>query len=210
MSGPEEPTLIELAGKAHRGDAEALEALSGRLWGPVRRYLLKRLGGDPGGRESAADLTQEVLLRVITHLGDLAATTDGELRAWVLAIARRRFIDHLRQRSRDPMRGASPLANPSEPGRPERPGPGERALYRALMRAQARLPDATAQIFWLRLVSGAPWSEIGEDLGISEGAAKRRFQRGQQRLRRLVREEIAGLDDDLRKRALERFRTSGG
>lgn len=206
MERREDPLLIDLAAKAEHGDARALDALCRRLWDPLRRYLAKRLQGDPAARERAEDLTQDVLLRVVSHLDGLAATTDAEFRAWVLAIARRRFIDYLRQDKRDPMRTASPLGRPPAADRVRRPGPVDLALFRALTRAQGKLPDETTEIFWRRLVSGAPWAEIGQALEISEGAAKRRFQRGQQRLRRLLLDELDDLDEELRADILERLR----
>ncbi|MDQ6830209.1 MAG: hypothetical protein M3081_15235, partial [Gemmatimonadota bacterium] len=49
-----------------------------------------------------------------------------------------------------------------------------------------RLPPDVGRLAWHRLVEGAHWSTIGQELGTTAPAAKRRFQRAQSAVRRLV------------------------
>jgi len=59
----------------------------------------------------------------------------------------------------------------------------------ALSRALLHLPEAQREVAVLKLVRGARFAEIGEMLGVSEGAAKMRFVRALEALRLELEQE---------------------
>ena len=149
MSGPEEPTLIELAGRrtvgTKRRSKRCLAGYGARCAGTCSSGL--------GGTPELGNLPRTLPRRSCfasspTWVTSRQRPTGSSARGYChRAPPVHRSPSATFQR---PDARRVPAGNPSEPGRPERPGPGERALYRALdVRAQARLPDATAHIFWL-------------------------------------------------------------
>jgi len=83
----------QLVGAARQGSRVALEALVLALQGPVFNLAVRMLANRP----DAEDATQEILIKVVTHLGDLR---DGEAAgAWAFRIACRHLV-HMRKRGR--------------------------------------------------------------------------------------------------------------
>jgi RNA polymerase sigma factor (sigma-70 family) len=70
-------------------DVAGFEALYGRLLPTVYGYFMRRVGGDV---PLAEDLTQEAFLSAVRSL---PATVESP-EAWMVTVARRRFVDHLR------------------------------------------------------------------------------------------------------------------
>jgi RNA polymerase sigma factor (sigma-70 family) len=81
------PQLEEDARKALDGDREALERLAASLQGDVYGLALRMLWN----REDAEDATQEILVRVITHLAQFDFRS--RLRTWVYRIAVNYVLD---------------------------------------------------------------------------------------------------------------------
>jgi DNA-directed RNA polymerase specialized sigma24 family protein len=75
-------------------DVAGFEVLYGRLLPVVYGYFLRRVGGVP----LAEDLTQEAFLSAVRSLPAAIESPEG----WMVTIARRRFIDHLRREGRNP------------------------------------------------------------------------------------------------------------
>jgi RNA polymerase sigma factor (sigma-70 family) len=83
----------QLVAAARQGSRVALEALVLALQGPVFNLAARMLANRP----DAEDATQEILIKVITHLGDLR---EGEAAgAWAFRIACRHLV-HSRRRGR--------------------------------------------------------------------------------------------------------------
>jgi RNA polymerase sigma-70 factor, ECF subfamily len=76
-------------------DVAGFEVLYGRLLPVVYGYFLRRVGGDV---PLAEDLTQEAFLSAVRSLPAAIESPEG----WMVTIARRRFIDHLRREGRNP------------------------------------------------------------------------------------------------------------
>ncbi|MEM9042706.1 MAG: sigma-70 family RNA polymerase sigma factor [Actinomycetota bacterium] len=85
--------LTQLALDAATGDRDALERFVSSTQGDVWR-LCRHLG-DPA---DADDLTQEVFERAIGSIHRFRA--DGSARSWLLGIARRTCVDHVRRAQR--------------------------------------------------------------------------------------------------------------
>lgn len=89
----DERTLVE---SAQRGSQDALAALYEHYFPRVYRYVAARLGGG----EDAEDVTEEIFLRIITHL-DSFTWRGLPFGAWVFRIARNEVVSHVRkQKSR--------------------------------------------------------------------------------------------------------------
>jgi RNA polymerase sigma-70 factor (ECF subfamily) len=146
----------------------------------IYRFLRVRL--PPHG--DAEDLTQRVFLDALEALEKEAAPPASML-GWLYAVARRRLIDEIRRGSRSaspPTAGLSAAA----------PSYGLEVAA-AVRSALAALPEGQRQVVAMRLLRGLPFAEIADALQISEPAAKMRFRRGLESVRRSLIE--AGLAD---------------
>lgn len=210
--------LVTLAERAQRpGGAAALDELLARLREPIRQFVLSRVGWAADAEDFAADVTQETLVRVAMRLGQCRATTDQQLIAWVLTIARREAATMLRATH-------SILAVRSFRTEFERALSAE-AAHRwvravnedllpdpegALLRVLAAVYDAegatAGQLVRLHVVDRASWAEVARLLQTTPEAAKRRFQRAQRMLRRAMLRRIARLPDDERHAVLTALR----
>jgi RNA polymerase sigma factor (sigma-70 family) len=133
----------------------------------VHRFLVATVG-----RNDADDCYQETWLAALRGYPRLTELTNP--RGWVLTIAYRKAMDHLRAR-----RGrATPLAEPPETGAPlpELPDDGLWALV-------AGLPPKQRVALTLRFVADAPYAEISGVMETSEDAARRNVYEGLKRLR---------------------------
>jgi len=177
---------LELAAAHRRGDPEAFAEVY-RRHGTTVYNLALRMAGDP---DAAADLTQEVFLRVHRHLGKFRGRS--ALKTWIFRVA----LNHCRSRlGRRPRPTISLTAAEGEPAR-EVPDPGrgpeERAMARdegrRLEAALAALPVAFREAVVLRDVQGLAYEEIAEVLGVRIGTVRSRIARGRDRLRALLTE----------------------
>ena len=107
--------------------------------------------------------------------------------AWLHTIAQRRFADEARRR-RYPA-GGVPLDEVLD----DAPAPeyGEE-LARALLDALSRLSPGQGQIIAMKLLRGSAFSDIASALGVTEAAAKMRFQRALAALRRDLEQQGIG------------------
>ncbi len=166
------------------GDAQAYETLLLTLRLPMRRYLRARFRFAIAPEMCYEDIEQDALLHVHVHLPDCRAETEGALIGWALAIARRAALDVLREpfetRSLHSSVVMERLADDAAgPDAEETP-----VSARRLVEAQQWLPAVDQELLWRRLVRRESWVEVGAALGLSWTAARRRFQRAQQILRR--------------------------
>jgi RNA polymerase sigma factor (sigma-70 family) len=123
---------------------------------PVYRFLAATVG-----RESADDCFQETFLSALRAYPKLR---NGEnLRAWVLTIATRKAIDHLRDGAR------RPVPVPEVPETPVAPATdGDPELWRAVR----ALPPAQRAAVVHRYVLDLPYAEVARAMGCSEEAAR--------------------------------------
>jgi RNA polymerase sigma-70 factor (ECF subfamily) len=173
----------------HRcGDLQAFDEVYDRF-GEMVYNLALRLAGN---REEAADLTQEIFLRIYRHLGGFGGRST--LKTWVFRIA----INHCRDRlsrhvptmqSIDDRyeEGSVSIADPSR-------GPEELAVAadqgRRVMEGLARLPQVFREAVVLRDLEGLSYEEIAEVLGVRVGTVRSRIARGRDQLRDLLERNI--------------------
>lgn len=174
---PVRSTDEELVERHKYGDEEAFEEIYRRFADLVYNLAL-RLSNDP---EEAADLSQEVFLRIYRHLGKFRGKST--LKTWIYRVA----LNHCRSRL-GRKRRSEPLSEETErtlsdPGR----GPEQHALaddaHRRVAEALARLPAPFAEAVALRDLEGLSYQEIAEVLEVRIGTVRSRIARGRDRLR---------------------------
>jgi RNA polymerase sigma-70 factor (ECF subfamily) len=139
----------------------------------IYRYLQRRTG-DP---DRAEDLAQEVFADATAALLR-ADFQPRSMLAWLYTIAQRRFADDTRRRVRAPDR------LPSDDGLDELPAPeSDIELDGALGAAIASLPPGQREVITMKLLRGSSFREVAAAVGVSEPAAKMRFQRALSALR---------------------------
>ena len=152
-------------------DTAAFEALYERLLPIVYGYLLRRVGGNT---LLAEDLTQETFLSAV---GGLPATVQSP-EAWMITIARRRFVDHLRRKGRArhvPMVGLDRAV----PGWPPDWTSDERRVTLAL----AQVDDAQRLALTLHHVDDLPVAEVAAIIDRSISATESLLARARRSLR---------------------------
>jgi RNA polymerase sigma-70 factor (ECF subfamily) len=175
---------VELVERHRCGDARAFNEVYTRFEEMVYN-LSFRLSGN---YEEAADLTQEIFLRIYRHLGSFGGRSS--LKTWIFRIA----VNHCRDRlSRwrpltqplgdDPGEGEVAYADPSR-------GPEELAVAadegRRVAAALAKLPPVFREAVVLRDIEGLSYEEIAEVLGVRIGTVRSRIARGRDQLRVLL------------------------
>ncbi|HZF55555.1 MAG TPA: sigma-70 family RNA polymerase sigma factor [Polyangiaceae bacterium] len=179
--------LRELCARARAGDRDAFRALYAELYGPVAKFVARRIGR----REDAEDLVAKIFHKLLERLPEIDQAR-GSVRMFVLSMARNAVIDHVRTR-----RGAVPIEDVllvDEAGTPLDALLREEDL-RDLRAVLLELPDDTREMLALRYGDGLRHGEIAELYGINVAAVKQRFSRALRALRerlRGAREEIEG------------------
>ncbi|HWQ23983.1 MAG TPA: RNA polymerase sigma factor [Gaiellaceae bacterium] len=139
----------------------------------IYRYLRRRTGD----ADRAEDLAQEVFEHAAAALGN-GDWQPASMLAWLHTIAQRRFADEARRR-RYSANGVSFDDVLEEVPAPEY----DQDLGRALVDAVWRLSPGQRQVVVMKLLRGWSFSDIASAVGVSEAAAKMRFQRALAALR---------------------------
>lgn len=168
----DEPTLARLMAMAQRGDRAAYATLLSecQLW--LKRYFGRRVVA-----HHLDDLVQETLLSLHKKLASYDPSRP--FLPWLAAIARYRWVDHLRKVYRaDETNLAEELASESE-----EPAISARI---SLERLFASLPPAQADAIELVKIEGLSIAEASVATGQSESLVKVNIHRGLKRLTALI------------------------
>lgn len=160
------------------------DAYAGRIY-TFALYALR-------SREDAEDVTQEVLVRLWRHRGDVE---EGHVGAWVMRVARNMVIDVTRRRR---SRSAVFADGPDAEVAAARVAAGEAAdapharhrLREALEEAIASLEEPYRSIVVMREVQGLAYEEIARGMDMPLGTIKVYLHRARRRLRDRVRLEM--------------------
>jgi RNA polymerase sigma-70 factor, ECF subfamily len=141
-----------------------------------------------GDRHDAEDVAQEAYVRVFRGLAGFRG--DAQFETWLYRIVANAAMTYLRRRRRFgevlTERGSEPLELPSAVR------VAEEAVDRdAVERALEILPMSMRSVLVLKDIYGLSCREIGDQIGISEGAVKVRLHRGRKRLK----EHLFGSED---------------
>lgn len=170
-----EATLSRLMAAAQRGDRQAYAVLLSEVSRWLARYFSRKV---PQGQ--IEDLVQDVLLAL--HHKRRTYDPDRPFLPWLAAIARYRWLDHLRRIYRAEIQ-ASEAAEPVDPG-PEQAVTARLSLD-GLFR---RLPPAQARAIELVKIEGRSVREAAERCGQSESLVKVNIHRGLRRLAAIIEE----------------------
>jgi RNA polymerase sigma factor (sigma-70 family) len=184
-------SLERLASDAAAGDSTALSRLVEEVQHPVYRLALRFLGHP----EDAKDATQEILVRLITHLG--AFEGRSQFMTWAYAVAVRQLMRTRKRQIETAVKGAEAFAAALDRGLADRDFTAEEAEYQ-LLSAEVRISCTYAMLLCLSRplrasyilgdAMGMPDTVAAEICGISPAAQRQRLARA----RRTVRSIIAG------------------
>lgn len=171
-----EAALVDIGERLNRGEPEALEEAYRSLGPLVMSYL---------GRYVPQPDIEDVMQRVFYEVWRVHERFDPNqpLRAWVLSIARKRAIDHLRKR-RDVV---VPIDSMREITGDDGRDVAERLVWADEVRgALDLLPQLQREVIELAYFDGYTQTEISSALGIPLGTVKTRTARGLQRMAGLL------------------------
>lgn len=165
----DEQTLARLMGLAQRGDKQAYTALLTEAQRWLERFFRQRCA--PGHSE---DLVQEVLIAV--HNKRASYDPARPFLPWLAAIARYRWVDHLRAFYRKAEEELTDADVPFESG--------EESLIAQLSldRMLAQIPDAQAEVIAFVKIRGLSIKEAAAKTGMTEAAVKVNIHRGLKKL----------------------------
>jgi RNA polymerase sigma-70 factor (ECF subfamily) len=166
----------------------AFNALLQRYQARVYAHLYRMVGQ----AEDAADLTQEVFVRVWNKLDGFEGRS--KLYTWIYRIATNEALAHLEKRRR-----LQPLAleeygfsRATEPFAAEDLDP--EAIARYLRQAMDTLPPRQRQVFLLRYYDEMPYQDMAVVLQTSEGALKATYHHAVQKIQQQLLAALARLD----------------
>jgi RNA polymerase sigma-70 factor (ECF subfamily) len=190
----------ELIRRARGGDAAAFENIvllhQDRLYNTLLGWV-----GDAG---TAADLTQECLIRVWQTLAEF--DDRAKLSTWLYRVAKNAATDHHRRRTaqkRGGQSGASSLdaegaLDPSADARiASRGGSGpvealeSNETQARIRREIASLDPEYREVVVLRELEGLSYEDIADVLGVNVGTVRSRLFRGREKLKEALKDLIA-------------------
>jgi RNA polymerase sigma factor (sigma-70 family) len=177
MSTAVEQAASGLGAQLAHDRQEAIGEIYAALGATVRGYLQGLVGHD-----DADDILQRVLYEVWRH--NSRYDPSRSLTAWVLGIARKRAIDHLRRR-RNIAVSLSDLEDVA--GEDGRELAERYARAREVRDALSRLPAEQREVLVLAYFGRLTQSEIARHLDIPLGTVKARAFRGLRRLAEFLR-----------------------
>lgn len=185
----------ELLRRFNQGDDTAFEVLVRRFERPLYNFILRSTRDS----EQAAELLQEVFLRVVQRSGEFQG--QSKVGTWLYTIARNLCIDTSRKmafrrhRSLDAPTGSSDdgegqalldrVASPVAAS--DRNVIGQDLALR-IQAAVDALPDEQREVFLMREIQNMPFKDIAEVIGVPENTVKSRMRYALERLQRALAE----------------------
>jgi len=183
MAGMTPEIFRESLVAAKKGDETAFTVLFRFAQPAVLRYLRVV------SRGRAEDLAGDTWVQVVRGLNSFEAQEPQAFRAWVLSIARHRWLDDQRARGRRPEIVAQEL--------PERAGGTDvAATVDEMMSTEsalaliAQLPRDQAEVVTLRYIADLDVAATASTLGKEPGAVRVLAHRGLRRLEKLIHDKV--------------------
>ncbi|WP_309721516.1 sigma-70 family RNA polymerase sigma factor [Armatimonas sp.] len=187
-------TDTALIARCQKADIVAFNEIVGRYKGKIYNYLYRMTGN----AEDAEDLTQEVFVRMYSHIHTFRA--EASLSTWLFRIAGNLCVDAFRRKKKE--RGVvssldAPLYNDEEDGGATRDVPDIKAAPEILFsrkelggqieEALAKLPAKLRSAVVLHDIEGLSYEEIAEVEKIPLGTVKSRIFNARVALRSALR-----------------------
>jgi RNA polymerase sigma-70 factor (ECF subfamily) len=174
-------STIHLLNQAKSGSQEAREALVARYLPRLQKWARGRLPGAARGVLETDDIVQDTLLQTIHNLDAFDPEHSGAFRGYLRRATQNRIVDEFRRVTRRPSadQSAGGLAHPGPSPLEEAIGKESVERYEA---ALERLKLRDQEVITARLEDGMSYSEIGQELGIAEDAARMAVKRAVFRL----------------------------
>jgi RNA polymerase sigma factor (sigma-70 family) len=192
-----ERSLEELARRAAAGDSAALSRLVEDVQHPVYRLALRFLGHP----EDAKDASQEILVRLITHLGSFEGRS--QFMTWAYTVAVRQLMRTRRRQLESAVKGAEAYAAALDRGLADRDFTAEEAEYR-LLSAEVRISCTYGMLLCLSRplrasyilgdAMGMPDIVAAEICGITAAAQRQRLARARRTVRAIIAERCGLVD----------------
>jgi RNA polymerase sigma-70 factor (ECF subfamily) len=164
--------------RCQQGDRDALRALFESYKDRVYSIALYSLGGD---EQLAADVTQQVFIKLLTRIGQFRG--DSEFATWLYRLVVNTCRDEQRKQRR-----WVPLADSGfMTATVKQEQTAEYATKELARQVQRALGELKPKLRWpllLRYVEGLSYEEIGKVLGCSKGTVASRLNRGHRALSR--------------------------
>ncbi len=194
MASMDKSTSLTLLERVRGQDDEAWRRLL-HLYGP----LVARWCNSSGIRgQDADDVQQEVFQAVAAGLDSFRRDREGDtFRGWLRVITRRKIVDYVRRRARQPeaQGGTDAQRQMQQIAEQELPADTEddlTALYhRALELVRSEFEDRTWEAFWRAAVDGQAPDLIAADMGVTPAAVRKAKSRVLHRLRQELGDLIA-------------------
>jgi RNA polymerase sigma factor (sigma-70 family) len=190
-------SLEQLAVQAASGDSEALSRLVEEVQHPVYRLALRFLGHP----EDAKDASQEILIRLITHLGQFEGRS--QFMTWAYTVAVRQLMRTRKRQMESAVKGAEAFAAALDQGLADRDFTAEEAEYR-LLSAEVRISCTYAMLLCLSRplrasyilgdAMGMPDTVAAEICGISRAAQRQRLSRARETVRSIIADRCGLVD----------------
>ena len=159
-----------------------------RIYTPLLYEWASRQGFHDADR---ADLTQEVLIKLLRKLPEYQSKPGHSFRSWLFAVARNEGRDYRRNRGTRGLPAADGLSGYAD-GAPfnemEEAEYCRFVVHRALSMIRSEFKEDVCQAFERHKILGKPAAEVAAELGMTEGALYTACSRVMTRLR----EEIGG------------------
>ena len=165
------------------GETEKLRRVLHQHQAMVHALVSRMLVSDPG---SVDDVCQEALIKVVRGLPRFDPRGPAPIERWILTIATRTAIDHLRRRSRLREEVTVTLdQRPADVRTPEACAADTHEVAR-VEAVMASLADDYRIALVLRAYHDLDYAEIAEVLGVQVGTVKSRIARARAELRRAL------------------------
>jgi len=174
--------FAELLRAAQQGDELAFNALFRQTQPIVLKYLSAITGA-----AAAEDLASDTWVSVVRDLGRFSGDEPAAFRAWVLSIARRRWIDDVRRRTRRPEALVDIVPDITPAAEDVETASEAAAGTRWALDLISTLPPDQAEVIALRVIADLDVHDTARVVGKKPGAVRVLAHRG---LRRLA-EQIA-------------------
>ncbi len=176
-AAPEQLSEADLLAGCARGDLRCQKVLYKRFYGLAMHLCLRYAAT----REEAAEVLNDGFLKVFTNL---ANRTGGSFEGWLRRIMVNTAIDHFRRAQQyKPTLDLLYAENRADTYAADAIG---QLSAEEILRLVQQLTPACRLVFNLYVIEGFSHIEIGQQLGISEGASKSNLHKARLKLQRLV------------------------